>query len=461
MIWFVFALILLIAAAILLYPFFFGSYASDQSPASGLDIYKAQLDELDADQARGSITAAEAEPVRLEIQRRILRAGREQAGADRLVTGKQGLLAGVLLVLFVGGAAGLYAELGSPDLPSKPLALRDIAEEKQALSGNNLQDMVKQLALKLQQQPENVDGWVLLARTLTRMQRFDDAAKTYLQAAKVAPGDVDLYVGAGENFYFHANRNVSDDALTAFRKAQTIAPDHPGVRYYLALRDAQDGNTARALDAWLELYEDSDANAPFMAILRRNIESAATETGRTVTAILSKKQDAPRPVMPGPTQEQREAAAEMSAADRQEMIESMVARLADRMVDEPSFDGLMRLGKAYSTLSKLEESAGAYGQAAALKPKDPLPLIMQALALVQNAPAGSPPSENAIAVYQKVLALDDTVAEAHWYVGLSYAVAGRKEDALAHWQKILKLVPNDAPLYDNVSKAIKSLSQSN
>ena len=455
MIWIVIAILGVLASLVLILPFFRKTDLYGTENAQGLDVYKQQLNELDADIARGVITEAEAEPVRLEIQRRILRAGHAKDPVF-VKPVRQRIVAGGIAFVVIASSLSLYSYLGSPEIPSKPLASRNIEQEKRAFAGQDLQTLVNRLAEKLQEQPDNLDGWVLLARTLSRMKRYEDSARTYLQATKLAPKDADLYVAAAENYFYLAEGVVSDAALSNFKKAYTLDPLHPGARYYMAIYDLQDGRASDALDKWIALYQDSDETEPYMPLLSERIRELGGQTGRDVAKILETKrlqQDAP-----GPSREDMEAAAEMSAADRQDMINQMVARLDERMQSDPDFEGLMRLGKAYSTQQKFIKSAEAYARAATLEPTNAEPLTLQALVLVQEANSKIPPVE-AIDIFRRVLVLDDTVTEAHWYLGVSDAIAGRNDTAIAHWQKILTLVSEDHPIYANVTRAINTLSQ--
>ncbi len=455
MIWIVIAILAALASLVLILPFFRKADLQATERAQGLDVYKQQLSELDADISRGVISEAEAEPVRLEIQRRILRAGH---ASDPVFVKpvRQGIVAGGVALTVIASSLALYSYLGSPDIPSKPLASRDIEQEKRAFAGQDLQTLVKRLAEKLQEQPDNLDGWVLLARTLSRMKRYEDAAQTYLQATKLEPRDADLYVAAAENYFYLAEGVVSDAALVNFKKAYSLDPLHPGARYYMAVYDLQDGRADDALNKWIALYQDSEATEPYMPLLSERIRELGDRTGRDVAQLFETKK--PQSKAPGPSREDMEAAAEMSAADRQDMINQMVARLDERMQNEPDFEGLMRLGKAYGTQQNFVKSADAYARAAALEPKNAEPLTLQALALVREAKSKTPPVE-AIEIFRQVLALDETVPEAHWYLGVSDAIAGRTDAAIAHWQKILTLVSENHPIYANVTKAINTLSQ--
>ncbi|WP_169566227.1 c-type cytochrome biogenesis protein CcmI [Sneathiella limimaris] len=455
MIWVVLCATLAFAAIILIWPFLWKSSRTAEDQLQGLDVYKYQLKELEEDVERGVVSEADAEPVRLEIKRRILRAGEEQQIKQKAETHLA--VKAVLIVLVLSlGSLRLYSYLGSPDLPSKPLASRDIQAEKRQFATQDLGSLVKRLAEKLQEQPDNLDGWVLLARTLNRMSRYEDAANTYLQATRLAPEDADLYVGAAENFFFLADGTVSDAALQNFKKAYSLDPLHPGARFYLALYDAQNGELAVALTKWSNLYKDSEPEAPYMPILAKRIEAVASELGKDVSELLASKE------LPtgdkGPSREDMEAAAELSAADRQDMINSMVAGLADRMAENPDFPGLMKLGRAYSTLKQFEKSADAYSRAAVLQPKNPEPLVFQALALVLGSEGREPP-ETALQVYRKILDLDETIPEAHWYLGVAAALKGDTQEARTHWEQMLKLVPEGSKIYANVQQAINSLSQ--
>ncbi|MBL4908032.1 MAG: c-type cytochrome biogenesis protein CcmI [Sneathiella sp.] len=459
MIWLILTLISLVALAILAYPLFSSKLHGISRSEGGLSVYTHQLKELEADVVRGVLTEMDAEPVKLEIQRRLLLVSkqdqRDQKSSKRRLPG----VAVSVLIAVPLATFALYWFLGSPDLVSKPLASRDIEQEKTALVGRDLGDLVKRLTARLAEDPRNLDGWILLARTLSRMGRYHDAATTYLQATTIAGEDADLYVGAGENFYFQAEGVISEASLEAFSKAFEIDSQHPGARYYLALRDAQIGNEEKALESWIALYTDSDPNAAFMRIVRGRIQEMANDLGRDVTLLLASK-PLPQSPQPGPSSEEIKAASNMSVADRQAMIQNMVTRLATRMEETPEFDGLMRLGQVYGTLRQFDKSADAYGLAANLQQDNPAPLSLQAFAFIQTAEEGAPPPDAAVALYQRVLKMNDKDPEALWYLGISEARANNRQTALKHWNKLLSLAPEDSQLRENVSRAINALSQS-
>ncbi|MEH6524696.1 MAG: c-type cytochrome biogenesis protein CcmI [Sneathiella sp.] len=455
MIWVFVGAILVVSVGILIWPFTKKGLASISRTDGGLQVYEQQLNELTRDIEQGIISADEAESLAIEIKRRMLRVDRHEglksAGGSDI---NRLLMAGLVLYIPLASLF-IYFDLGSPDQPSQPLAARDLDTEKAAFTGNNIDQLIEKLIDGLKSQPDNLDGWILLARSLSRSERYKEAAETFLQATTLATNDPDLYVGAGENFYFNAQGVVDADAEDAFRKAQDLDANHPGARYYLAVLQAQHGNEEDALDSWIKLYEESPADAPFIAILERRIRDAAEKTSKDLGTLFD---DKAKLATVGPSQQDIAAAADMSADDRQAMIASMVERLSTRMEDAPEYEGLMRLGQVYATLNEYGKSADAYARASALMENDVAAMAAEAFALIQGSNSSAEIPDRSIELYRRVLSLDPEQLQALWYVGVAEAQTGRDEEALALWMKLQELAPKSSPLFQAVTKSIGELT---
>lgn len=457
MIWIVASLILLFAVVVLVWPFLRPAEETRDHADQGLAVYRRQLEELALDVDRGAINRADAESMETEIKRRMLRLHRT---ADTTGTGAGGIKYWpVALILAIGLPAisfALYADLGSPEKPSRPLAVRDLAAEQAARQAQDVSSLIQRLVNALKEQPDNLDGWVLLARTLSRMERYEEAAETYMKATVLAPTAVELYVGAGENYYFAAEGNISADAARAFETAAELDPQNPGVRYYLALRDAQEGDVQGALRKWISLYNESPADAPFMPVLASRIERTAEETGTDLAGLWARKDVPPAPA--GPSSDDVAAAADMSAEERQAMISSMVERLAARMEETPEYDGLMRLGQVYGTIGNYEKSADAYGRARMLKPGDLAAVEAEAFARIQAAGSDGVPPESAVELYRDVIAENPDNPRALWYLGVAAAARGDNDAAIDYWTRLQEVTQAGSPVHLAAKEAIKSLS---
>ena len=70
----------------------------------------------------------------------------------------------------------------------------------------------------------------------------------------------------------------------------------------------------------------------------------------------------------------------------------------------------------------------------------------------------------AIRHYVKVTELDAEVVEAHYNLGLAYAMQGKLNRAISEWEKVLQLDPSHRSAGNNIEKAkemIKSSEGSN
>src|SRR5579883_1055561 len=125
-------------------------------------VYRDQLKELERDEARGLIEAAQARTARLEIERRLLAADAMPETAAPRGAGSP-MLAVALALLMPVAAAILYLALGAPGVPDQPWAYRGPERALVAANGHvDLEKTVASLAEKLKAEPENEQSWLLL-----------------------------------------------------------------------------------------------------------------------------------------------------------------------------------------------------------------------------------------------------------------------------------------------------------
>jgi cytochrome c-type biogenesis protein CcmH len=450
----------------------------DPRRAHDMAVYRDQLDEIDKDTERGVLDADEAAAMRLEVERRMLRAA-EDAGERRarIAAPLRYATLAALAVVLAGGAFGLYGVIGRPDLPDRPLAQR--GEERtramaQAQQGQEMSQLAARLKTKLEQGPGDARGWALLGRTYVTLNRFVEAQAAFNKAIALDERDADLHVYLAETLMSAADNAVTPQAAQSLRKALALAPGHPAARFYLALARAQAGDWQGAYDGWLALAADTPADAPWREGLLAQLQQAAAQTGADWQADLPAPPPPMAPVAraeppaaetgaaapaPGPTREDMEAAAEMSAEDRTAMIQSMIQRLADRLEKNPDdFAGWMRLGRAYLVTRAHDKAAVAYRKAVTLQPDNVDALMNLSDAVIRGGDGDTLPDE-AVDLLRRVLAIDPENPDALWFVGRAELEAGRPKDARAAWTKLLALLDPASPEHATVKESIDSLGQ--
>jgi cytochrome c-type biogenesis protein CcmH len=361
-------LLALAVAALLAWPLLRRRGRPPARRAYDLTLYKAQLEELDAERARGLIGDEEAAAARLEIERRLLRAAEETAPEDTgeaMDTGGRRTVAAASAVFLLGLAGLLYLQLGRPDLPDRP-AVKEADLPAEEASPDEL---AVRLHAAMQERPDELRGWLMLGSLATTIGRFDLAADAYRNAAKLEPGQVSHWLSLGEALVGEAAGLVTAPAREAFSKALQLQPDSPMARYYVGLADFQRHEDKAAYERWSALAADTPPDASWAPMLGRGLDRAARRLGREEPRLFAEAAQPPAPAMPGPSQAQVEAAGEMSAQDRAAMIQGMVQGLADRLERNPDdLEGWLRLGRAYMVLERTEDAIGAYREVLRLDP---------------------------------------------------------------------------------------------
>ena len=252
----------------------------------------------------------------------------------------------VALVLLPLGAAALYLALGSPQLPGEPLA----AHLREAHQNRSIESLVAQVEARLEQNPNEVRGYEVLAPVYLQLGRFADAVtarrKVLALAGETAARQADL----GEALVAAANGIVTSEAKTAFERAQQLDPHDLKSKFFIGLAAEQDGKREQAAAIWRGMLADAPPDAPW----RATVQQALARVGAAPPAASA----------PGPKAADVAAAAAMSEQDRGAMIRGMVAQLADRLKQNgDDVEGWQRLLRAYMVLGERDKAHAAAADA--------------------------------------------------------------------------------------------------
>lgn len=350
--WIISISLAVIASAMLLLPLFRNTATGETEDAvSEVDIYREQLAEVDRDLERGVLDSAEAERARTEIARRLLaadKAGSMQSGNAPVMVSR--ITSALFAIVIIASSAGLYLYVGAPGAQDLPLKDRIAAgDEIRANRMSQIEaeelanaiprpeieapadylEMVQQLRDIVPTRPDDKAGWRLLARHEVALTNYSDAAKAQahlvdLEGSEVTVTDlerlVDYMVAATAGLVTPESEAVSRQILE--RDTDNIA-----ARYYLGLLYAQTDRPDVAFRLWKQVIDNGTPEQIHVELAKGQIEDAAWRAGV--------EYELPRTAaLPGPTAEQIQDAANMSAEDQGNMIQGMVGRLMDRLANE-------------------------------------------------------------------------------------------------------------------------------
>lgn len=199
--------------------------ASPDPETANLAVLRDQLAELDADLARGTLTQERHEQAKLELERRVLDEVRpgESAGTTS-PPAASAWTAAILGAVIPVAAVALYVTVGTPGalLASAPGA----SGPQHEVTPEQLEGMVAKLAAHVAKNPDDAQGWTLLARSYYVMRRYPEAVRAYERAAALVPGDADLLADYADALAVTQGRSLQGKPLELVRRALGIDPDH-------------------------------------------------------------------------------------------------------------------------------------------------------------------------------------------------------------------------------------------
>ena len=161
-----------------------------------LAILRDQMAQLNADLAAGTLDAEQHRAGCSEIERRVLE---ETAAVEASTTSssrpsgssKPWVTAAVIALAIPLIATLGYQRLGNPAAIDAPPAEAAPALAD-GVTNEQVEVLVKQLAERMKSNPDDLEGWTLLARTYAAMQKFPEAAQAFERASALSPNDASL-----------------------------------------------------------------------------------------------------------------------------------------------------------------------------------------------------------------------------------------------------------------------------
>jgi cytochrome c-type biogenesis protein CcmH len=162
-----------------------------------------------------------------------------------LLRDKQSRLIGaVAAVLVIGAAAGLYPLWSNWNWHPAP---------SEAAAGPDVAAMVAQLEKRLQDQPNDLKGWMMLGRSYLTLNRLDEAIVAFDHAHQLDSKNADAAMGLGEAMSLRAGGEITPQAAQLFEQALALAPDNPKALLYAGFAAAVRGDRALARTRWQAL----------------------------------------------------------------------------------------------------------------------------------------------------------------------------------------------------------------
>ncbi|WP_133326988.1 tetratricopeptide repeat protein [Sapientia aquatica] len=148
-------------------------------------------------------------------------------------------------------------------------------------AGGDMATAVKRLEAKLEKNPQNGDGWLLLARSYNELGRRQDAANAFGKAAALLPTSADLLADWVDARVVSNNRKWDDESRVILKRA--LAADTKHIKSLeLAASEAFDRAAyPQAIEFWKQVLAVAPANSPDAKLAQQGINDAnSTSTAK-------------------------------------------------------------------------------------------------------------------------------------------------------------------------------------
>jgi len=251
-----------------------------QPRASNLGILKDQLAELDQDVAAGTLPQAQYQQAREDLERRAYEESREPAMPVPVQPAPVRGTAIVLAALLPICAAALYWQFGTPE----GLAPAAEVHGGSKVTPQEVEAMVAKLAARMQQSPDDGNGWALLARSYLVMQRHADAVAAYERAVALIKDDADLLADYADALAMTQGRRIEGKPLKVVERALKIDPLQWKALAMAGSAAFERKDFKTAVAYWEKLQSRAEPGSDFAREVAANIDEARQLGGLKIAA---------------------------------------------------------------------------------------------------------------------------------------------------------------------------------
>lgn len=241
------AALLLVTLAFLLPPLLTGSDSAVHEKGQGYDasiaVLRDHLRELNADLERGLISPQAHANALAELTHRTAEASRQNVAGDHARSPRWSPM--IVALLIPVGAMALYVLTGTPD------AL--LASTQQVHAPQDMETAVAGLAKRLESNPDDVEGWQMLARSYNALERYDSALLAYERLVRLRPQDADVLADYADTLAMVKNRSLQGEPERLVSQALEANPNHPKALALAGTAAFERKEYQRAISHWEQI----------------------------------------------------------------------------------------------------------------------------------------------------------------------------------------------------------------
>lgn len=271
-----------------------------------LSVFKQQLEELDSDLEAGILDQERYDAAKIDLEKELL-----SDISDNPVKGESGSPTKGRWMAFAALAVPvvamlLYLTLGTPEIIQRLQEQPVASSSSQSHPGNPdmknlppMEELVKRLAAKMEQNPDNLEGWVMLGRSYMALKQYPEAMDAYERAMKLDSENVNLLLAYGEAIGAISGNSFTGKPAPLIEKAYKLEPENPNALWMSGILAYQQGEYQTALTRWEKLQGMLTPQSNELETVSNAIDDARSKLGmapveRALPSIAKADQPPPR-----------------------------------------------------------------------------------------------------------------------------------------------------------------------
>ena len=249
--------------------------------AVNITVYRDQIAELDRDLENDILSREQYDKSKQELQQRMLQdvTERDTVVVDKNKKFRNIALSVVITLTLPLAAVSLYLAIGDTRglLPQAQLASATQMNRDGGGSPaghDNFSSVLENLIKRLSENPEDVEGWVMLGRTYAIMGRYGEASNTYAKLAELIPNNPQILSDYADVLAMKNQGNLAGKPAELIYQALSIDPKYPKALALAGTVEFEQERYAQAAEHWENLLQVVPADAQLTQTVKDSIAEA-------------------------------------------------------------------------------------------------------------------------------------------------------------------------------------------
>jgi len=173
-----------------------------------------------------------------------------------------------------------YLNVGKPDLIANPapvgMPAAETAEAPPERTQEQIQANVEKLAKRLESNPNDPQGWTMLARSYSSMEKYSDAANAYAKAVELTPKDADLWAEYAFATAMAGGRSLEGKPMELINRALQVDPKNAKALQLAGSAAFQAKDYNKAIDYWSRVLKQVPPGSEVAQTITERINEAKT-----------------------------------------------------------------------------------------------------------------------------------------------------------------------------------------